>query len=86
MFSDDYHPFINSMACDGTVNGKPGVAIGARPCVCAADSQCQEVFGSGYSCSNKKCVGQSSAVDQSYAEISKAIEEILKRISDLLSN
>ncbi len=85
MLSEDYHPLINSIACNGTVNGKPGAAIGARDCVCSSNSQCQEVYGSNYSCNAKKCVAQNSLIFQSYAEISKAIEDILKKINDLLS-
>ncbi len=56
--NSDYHPLINSPACNGSIN-PVGVAVGALPCVCTQDSQCVEVFGSGSVCNlqTQKCEG-----------------------------
>ncbi|MFA4960182.1 MAG: archaellin/type IV pilin N-terminal domain-containing protein [Candidatus Pacearchaeota archaeon] len=53
----DFHPLINSMACNGFINGKVGIAIGGLPCVCTDNSQCVETFGSGSECNlnTKRC-------------------------------
>jgi len=49
-FNDYFYPLITSDACNGNVNGQPGVAIGALPCICTENSQCEQVFGGGYIC------------------------------------
>ncbi len=55
----DYHPLINSPACNGSIN-PVGVAVGALPCVCTQDSQCVEVYGVGSTCNlvTRKCEGR----------------------------
>ncbi len=47
--TEDHHPLINTDACNGTIT-PVGIAVGALPCVCTADWQCVEVFGSGSVC------------------------------------
>lgn len=53
----DVRPLISSPICNGSVN-PVGVAVGALPCVCTNNSQCEEVFGSGYICDTgiEECV------------------------------
>ncbi len=54
----DERPLINGPLCDGSVNGQVGVAVGALPCACTQDNQCQEIYGAGSSCNTQqKCVG-----------------------------
>ncbi len=56
-----YVPMITSEACNGSINA-PGVAVGALPCVCTNDSQCEQVFGGGYVCDTgtRECVSAPS--------------------------
>jgi hypothetical protein len=54
----DERPLINGPLCDGSINGKAGVAVGALPCSCTSDNQCEEIYGSGSTCnSQQKCEG-----------------------------
>jgi len=54
----DVRPLITSPMCNGSIN-PVGVAVGALPCVCTNDLQCEEVFGVGATCdiNTGKCVG-----------------------------
>jgi len=54
----DVRPLMNSPICNGTINPR-GVAVGALPCVCTNNLQCEEVFGSGATCdiNTGECVG-----------------------------
>ncbi len=47
--NDAYHPVMTSDACNGNVDSQ-GVAVGAFPCVCTENIQCEGVFGAGYTC------------------------------------
>ncbi len=62
------NPLINSPACNGSINPM-GVAVGALPCVCTQDSQCEEIYGTGSTCNlqTRKCEGGlgSSSVQKS---------------------
>jgi len=66
--NNNFRVKMNSPACDGSLNGMPGVAVGALPCVCTSDSQCISVFGSEYSCNSEgKCVkGEGEIFEASY--------------------
>jgi len=57
-FHGDMRPLITSPMCNGSIN-PVGVAVGALPCVCTNDLQCEEVFGVGATCdiNTGKCVG-----------------------------
>jgi hypothetical protein len=50
--TDEYYPLISSSACDGSVNGQVGIAVGALPCVCTNNSQCVTVYGAGSTCNS----------------------------------
>ena len=51
----DFRARMDGPACNGSINPL-GIAVGALPCVCTNNSQCEEVFGSNYVCENEKCV------------------------------
>ena len=55
----DFRVIMSSPACDGSVNGKAGVAVGALPCVCRDDSDC--IFGG--KCVNWECVGEKNCFE-----------------------
>jgi hypothetical protein len=52
---------INSFACNGSINAR-GVAVGALSCVCTNNSQCQEVYGTGYTCQSNNCVSGGTSI------------------------
>jgi len=73
----DYNPLMTSVACNGSIN-PPGVAVGALPCICISNSQCQEVFGSTYSCENEKCVSGIESLSP-FAKLWNFIKSILTK-------
>jgi len=57
-YGGNFSPIMNNLACNGSIN-PVGVAVGALPCVCTNNSQCEEVFGEGATCDipTGKCIG-----------------------------
>jgi len=69
---DTYYPVMTSDACNGSIN-PIGVAVGALPCVCTNDTQCEQVFGSNYICENEKCVEKIGGTSASLSPFTKLL-------------
>jgi len=61
--SFDYRVLMDSIACDGSINGMAGQAVGALDCVCVDSSDC--IFGG--TCVDGKCVGADTCLETEHS-------------------